>query len=180
MINDLTLCRRQKLDIVVPVRPVKFYGYSFPISFVFGVIPYSFGTVHCITITETNCRPLTRCHALKQKRFTVWIYYRHESSIKTPHAVKRLAWLLLSLVSPTWRTSGGCWIIVTSVHTLYSGWSPQGRFGHCGNCDRWSISLFGLFRFVLAGRTHARLGEAVTVPKYKQAQFLDVVGCRLC
>ena len=101
------------------VRPVKFYGNSFPISFVFGVIPYSFGTVHCITITETNCRPLTRCHALKQKRFTVWIYYRHESSIKTPHAVQRLAWLLLSLVYPTWRTSGGCWVIVTSVHTLY-------------------------------------------------------------
>ena len=48
-------------------------------------------------------------------RFTVWIYYRHESSIKTPYAVQRLAWLLLSLVSPTWRTSGGCWVIVTSV-----------------------------------------------------------------
>ena len=127
MINDLTLCRRQKLDIVVPVRPVKFYGYSFPISFVFGVIPYSFGTVHWITITETNCRPPTRCHALKQKRCTVWVYYRHESSIKTPHAVQRLAWLLLSLVSPTWRTSGGCWVIVTSVHTLYS----RPRIGRC-------------------------------------------------
>ena len=55
-----------------------------------------------------------------KKRFTVGIYYRHESSIKTPYAVQRLAWLLSSLVSPTWRTSGGCWVIVTSVHSLYS------------------------------------------------------------
>ena len=117
MINDLTLRRWQKLDIVVPVRPVKFLFV--PNQLCYGVIPYSFGTIQCITITETNCRPLTRCHALKQKRFTVWIYYRHESSIKTPHAVQRLAWLLLSLVSPTWRTSGGCWVIVTSVRSLY-------------------------------------------------------------
>ena len=117
--NDLTLGRRQKLDITIPVGPVKFLRLFVPDQLCFGVVPYSFSTVQYITITETNCWPLTRCHALKQKRFIVWIYYRHESSIKTPHAVQRLAWLLLSLVSPTWRTSGGCWVIVMSVHSLY-------------------------------------------------------------
>ena len=117
MINDLTLCRQQKLDTCRSSQTYQILRLFVPDQLCFW--RHTVLVRHCTTITETNCRPLTRCHALKQKRFTVWIYYRHESSIKTPHAVQRLAWLLLSLVSPTWRTSGGCWVIVTSVHTLY-------------------------------------------------------------
>ena len=91
MINDLTLCRRQKLDIVVPLRPVKFYGYSVPISSVFGIIPYSCGTVQCITITETNCRPLTRCQLPCFETKTVYCLDLLQTRIKRQNTTRSSA-----------------------------------------------------------------------------------------
>ena len=74
--------------------------------------------------------------------------------VLAPHAVKRLAWLLLSLISPTWRTSGGCWVIVTSVHSLYR--LPVSIPNHARRSSVTAVAACVRWRFSPACRLHGQ------------------------